>query len=138
MSRILGLDYGSKRIGVAQSDPLRIFATGITTVYTNEIWRFFEEYFTNETVEEVVVGYPRKMNNQPSENAKPTELFVRNFKKRYPQLSITFVDERFTSKIALQSMIDGGMKKSERRKKENVDSISATLILQSYLDSKTK
>ena len=138
MSRILGLDYGAKRIGIAQSDPLRIFATGITTVYTNEIWQFFEEYLTRETVEEIVVGYPRKMNNQPSENARPTELFVRNLKKRYPQICITYVDERFTSKIALQSMIEGGMKKSERKKKANVDSISASLILQSYLDSKTK
>lgn len=136
MSRILGIDYGNKRVGIAVTDPLQIISNKLTTVAAHEIFNFLSDYFKKEQVEEIVVGYPKQLNNQPSENVKYVVPFVNKLKKLYPDKKIVYMDERFTSKIALQTMIDGGLKKKQRQDKELVDAISATIILQSYLEFK--
>lgn len=134
MGRILAIDYGRKRTGVAVTDPLKMIANNLGTVPTHEIWKFFEDYFKKEQIELMVVGEPKQLNNEPSESVKYLQAFLNRFKKLYPDLKLVFVDERFTSKIALQAMIDGGMKKKKRQDKAIVDGISATIILQSYLE----
>lgn len=136
MSRILGIDYGNKRVGIAVTDPLQIISNKLTTVAAHEIFNFLSDYFKKEQVEEIVVGYPKQLNNQPSENVKYVVPFVNKLKNLYPDKKIVYMDERFTSKIALQTMIDGGLKKKQRQDKELVDAISATIILQSYLEFK--
>lgn len=135
MGRILALDIGRKRTGVAVTDPLKILANGITTVSTGQIFDFLETYLKKEVVELFVVGMPKQMNNEPSESVKYVEPVINRLKKLYSQIPIILVDERFTSKIAHQTMIDGGVKKMDRRNKEMIDTISATIILQSYLES---
>lgn len=134
MDRIVGIDYGRKRTGVAVSDPLRIFASALDTVPTAKIIDYLKQYSTGETIERFVVGYPMNMNNQPSEAAKDVEAFLNLLKKRFPDIPVTLEDERFTSVLAHRAMIDGGMKKSDRRDKMAVDKISAAIILQTYLD----
>jgi len=134
MGRILAVDYGRKRTGFAVSDPLRIIANGLETVATARVWDFFETYLIHGNVETIVVGYPRDWKNQPSESVQYIDPFIRKLKKKYPEIAVTTIDERFTSKMALQAMIDGGMKKSKRRNKAMVDKISAVIILQSYLE----
>jgi len=136
MARILAIDYGKKRVGLAVSDPGKIIANQLKTVPTHEIWNFFRDYFMTEEVDEVVIGYPRKMNNQASEAVSYLNPFIRRFKKEYPNMHIELADERFTSKLAFQAMIDGGLKKKARREKARVDAISATIILQSYMEQK--
>ncbi len=136
MSRILAIDYGQKRTGLAVSDPMQIIASRLETIPTAEIWKFLEDYFRRETVERVLVGYPVQMNNQPSEALRFINPFVRAFTRKYPGVSVELVDERFTSKLAHQAMLDGGLKKSDRRNKALVDGISATIILQSWLEQK--
>jgi putative holliday junction resolvase len=136
MGRILAMDYGKKRIGLAVSDPNQIIANKLATVATHTIWNFLKTYFQNEQVDEVVVGYPLQMNNTASEAVVYINPFIIKFKDRYPNIPIVVADERFTSKMAFQAMIDGGIKKMNRRKKEMVDAISATIILQSYLEQK--
>ncbi|MBN2349983.1 MAG: Holliday junction resolvase RuvX [Bacteroidales bacterium] len=134
MGRILSIDYGRKRSGIAVTDPLRIIANGLTTVPSHEIFQFLENYFKKETVDIIVVGYPKTMNNKPSEAVVYIQPFVNRLKKVYPRLAVELVDERFTSKIAFQTMIDGGLGKKKRQNKELVDTISAAIILQSYLE----
>ncbi len=136
MGRLLSIDYGKKRVGIAVSDPLKIIANGLTTVETNKIFTFLKSYFEKEVVEVVVVGLPKQMNNEPSENMERVEKFVEKFKKTFPDMKVEYYDERFTSKIAHRTMIDGGLKKKQRMNKSLVDEISATIILQSYMESK--
>lgn len=135
MARILSLDIGKKRTGIAATDPLQIIANGICTIPTNDIIIFLTDYLGKEKVERLVVGYPKQMNNQPSEAVNYINPAINRIKKAFPELPITLVDERFTSKIAFQTMIDGGVKKKDRQNKALVDTISATIILQSYLES---
>ena len=136
MGRILAIDYGRKRVGIAVTDPLQIIATRLTTVATHEIWVFLKEYFLKENVEKVIVGYPMQMNNTPSEAVKYINPFLQKFQKDYPDMALEQVDERFTSKMAFQTMIDAGLKKKDRQNKGTIDGVSATIILQSYLEQK--
>lgn len=136
VGRILAIDYGRKRVGIAVTDPLQMIANRLTTVASNEIWTFLKEYFSKEDVEKVIVGYPMQMNNQPSEAVKYINPFLRKFQKDYPDMPLEQVDERFTSKMAFQTMIDAGLKKKDRQNKETIDGVSATIILQSYLEQK--
>ena len=135
MSRILAIDYGRKRVGLAVSDPLGIIATGLDTIPAGEIWQFLTEYLEKEDVKTIVVGYPLQMNNQPSESLKYIDPFVTKLKKEFAEIEILMVDERFTSKMAKQAMLDGGLKKKDRRDKGMVDKLSAVIILQTHLDS---
>lgn len=134
MDRIIGIDYGRKRIGVAVSDPLRIFASALETVQSANIIEYLQKYAEQETIVRFVVGYPINMNGQPSEAAADVEVFLKQLAKHFPDIPVTLEDERFTSVLAHRAMIDGGMKASERRDKSSVDKISAAIILQSYLD----
>lgn len=136
MGRILGIDYGRKRVGIAVTDPLQMISNGLTTVASSEIFTFLSDYFAKEAVEAVVVGLPKTVRNEESESMKYIRPFVNRFKKLYPDIKLEMVDERFTSKLAFQAMIDGGLKKKDRRKKELVDTVSAAIILQSYLEHK--
>ncbi len=134
MGRILAIDYGRKRCGVAASDPLKMIANAIKTVDTAGLWDFLDDYLAKENVECIVVGYPLQMNNQPSEAVNYVNPFLKRLKKKYDAMRIELIDERFTSKMAQQAMIDGGVKKMKRRNKALVDSISAAIILQSFID----
>ena len=134
MGRILAIDYGSKRVGIAVTDPLKMIANGLTTIHSKEVISFLKDYFKREEVECVVVGEPRRMNNEPSRVAALIDIFIKSLKKNFPGLKIERMDERFTSKMAFQVMIEGGLKKKARQNKELVDEISATIILQSYLE----
>ena len=136
MSRILAIDYGKKRTGVAVTDILQIIANGLTTVATPELMDFILKYTEKEPVERIIVGYPKQMNNEDSENMKRITPFVNLLKKKFPQIPVEMVDERFTSVLAHQAMLDGGLKKKARQDKALVDEISATIILQTYLESK--
>jgi len=138
MDRLVGIDYGRKRVGVAVSDPLRIFASALETVPSAKIIEFLQKYAENETIERFVVGYPMNLDNTPSEAAKDVDAFLNLLRKKFPDTPVTLEDERFTSVLAHRAMIDGGMKKSERRDKTSVDKISAAIILQSYLDKEHK
>ena len=133
MGRIIALDYGQKRTGVAVTDELRIIASGLTTVPTNKIIPFLTQYLKEETVDLLVVGEPKQMNNLPSESEVFIKSFLTKLSEAFPDIKIERQDERFTSKMAFQSMLDSGLKKKQRRNKELIDEISATLILQDYL-----
>lgn len=135
MGRILAIDYGQKRVGIAATDELQIIATSLGTVATKDIWKFLTEYVHKEKLDAIVVGEPRDMQNRPSDSSRFVEPFVNKLRKTFPNLKIDRFDERFTSKMAHQAMIDGGLRKHKRQDKALVDSISATLILQSYLES---
>mgnify|MGYP001051884931 CR=1 FL=1 len=135
MGRILAIDYGTKRTGIAVTDSLKMIANGLTTVPTAEIFSFLEEYLAKEDVEIIVVGLPKKMDNTPSESMKHIEPFVKKVKKKFPNIEVVYMDERFTSVLAQQAMLEGGLKKKDRQNKALVDKISATIILQSYLES---
>jgi putative Holliday junction resolvase len=136
MGRIMAIDYGTKRTGLAVTDPLRIIATALETVETKTIFDFLTAYFAKEAVDELVVGMPRTLRNEDSQTAPAVRVFAEELKKKFPEKPIHLVDERFTSSIAKQTMIDGGMKKKDRRDKSNVDKISAVLILQTFMQSK--
>ncbi len=136
MGRILAIDYGTKRTGLAVTDPLRIIATALETVETNLLTDYLKKYFLKEVVDEVVIGMPKQLNNQDSETAPMVRKFVEVFKSTFPEKPIVLADERFTSAQAHRTMIAGGMKKKDRQVKGNVDKISATLILQNYLQIK--
>ncbi len=138
MGRILAIDYGTKRIGLAVTDPLQIFASPLTTVSPKEFDSFLETYLKTEVVDEFVIGYPVQMNNQASEAVRYINPFIKKLKKTYPEKEIHLADERFTSQMAFQTMIDGGVKKKDRQDKSIVDKISASIILQSFLDNKIK
>lgn len=137
MGRILAIDYGLKRTGLAVTDPLQIIATALETVETQALIPFLKDYFQKEKVDEVIIGLPKKLNNEDSDTASEIRKFIDRFKNNFPTMAIQEVDERFTSSIAQQAMISGGMKKKDRQVKGNVDKISATLILQSYMQSKS-
>jgi putative Holliday junction resolvase len=137
MSKILAIDYGSKRVGLAVTDTQQIIASGLTTVKTSDLMDYLREYFQLNNVECIVVGYAKNLDNTMSESSKFIEPFVLRLKKAYPKIVIDRIDERFTSKIAFQTMIDSGISKKARSNKALVDQISATIILQSYLDSRS-
>jgi putative Holliday junction resolvase len=137
MERIVGIDYGRKRTGVAVSDPLGIFATPLETVPSYSVIDFLAKYGTKEKISTFVVGYPLNMNNKPSEAAADVEIFLRHLKKQFPDIPVILEDERFTSKLALNAMIEGGVKKMKRRDKSITDKISAAIILQSYMDRRS-
>ena len=134
MDRIIGIDFGRKRIGLAVSDPLRIFASALETVQNAKIMDYLKKYAETETIVRFVVGYPVNMDGKPSEAAADVDGCLKYLSKTFPDIPVTLEDERFTSVLAHRAMIDGGMKASQRRDKESVDKISAAIILQSYLD----
>ena len=136
MARILSIDYGTKRTGIAVTDALQIIATGLTTVHTKDLFTFIEEYLKKENVEAIVVGNPKKLDNTPSESAQHVVGFVRKLKEKYPNLKIESLDERFTSSMSQQAMIEAGSTKKQRQNKETIDMISAVLLLQNYLEKK--
>lgn len=136
MARILGIDYGRKRTGVAVTDPLQIVAGAIGTLPTHTVLQFIKDYVAKEDVELIVVGLPTQLNGEPSESMRYITPFVNSLRKQLPDIPVQMYDERFTSTIAHQAMLDGGMKKSDRRDKGRVDSIAATIILNDYLSSK--
>jgi putative Holliday junction resolvase len=136
MARILSIDYGRKRVGLAVTDPEQIIANRLTTIATHTIWDFLNEYFKKEKVEIVVVGYPKQMNNEASESVRYINPFLKKFQIQFPDVKLEIIDERFTSKMAFQTMIDGGLKKQKRQDKALIDGISATIILQNYLEQK--
>lgn len=136
MARILAIDYGMKRTGIAVTDVLQIIASGLTTVNTNELIPFLKDYTSKEQVELFIVGEPKQMDNTASESEILILPFLKKLELQFPNIPIQRVDERFTSKMAFQTMIDSGLKKNQRKNKALVDEISATLILQSYLYSK--
>jgi putative holliday junction resolvase len=134
MGRVMGIDVGKKRIGLAVTDPLRIFATGLATVPANEVFKYLSGYAENEKIDAFVVGMPVQMNNKPSESVSFVMPFIKRLEKLFPGIPVITMDERFTSKMAKQAMIEGGMHKNARRDKATADRISAVIILQSYLD----
>ena len=136
MTRKLAIDYGRKRTGLAVSDTMQIIANGLTTVPTHELLDFIAGYVQKEPVERIIIGLPKQMNNEVSENMKYIEPFVRLLKKKIPEMPVEFVDERFTSVLAHRTMLEAGLKKKDRQNKALVDEISATIILQTYLESK--
>ena len=136
MGRMIGIDYGRKRVGVAVSDPLGIFASALETVHSAKIIEYLKNYAQKETIVLFVVGYPINMDGAPSEAAKDVDIFLKRLAKAFPDVPVVKEDERFTSVLAHRAMIDGGMKKQDRMKKESVDKISAAIILQAYMDRK--
>jgi putative Holliday junction resolvase len=137
MGRILAFDYGQKRIGLAVTDPMQIIASPLTTISPSELEAFLSDYLKKEIVDEFVVGYPVQMNNKPSDSVKYIDPFLKKLRKLFPEKPVHLVDERFTSKMALQTIIAGGVKKQARRDKRLADKISASLILQNFLQRKT-
>jgi len=133
MARILALDYGTKRTGIAVTDELQLIASGLTTVETSKLLLFLESYFSNEKVELILIGLPKRLNNTPSESEQHIIPFIKKLTIKFPEIPIKRIDERFTSKMAFQTMIDSGLSKKKRRNKALIDEISATIILQSYL-----
>lgn len=137
MARILSIDYGKKRTGIAVTDPLQIIANGLATVSTSELFDYLKDYLSREQVEKIIIGRPLQTNGQPSENLQRVEQFVNRWRKEMPDVPVEYVDERFTSVLAHQAMIDGGLRKKARQDKALVDKISATIILEDYLRSKS-
>lgn len=133
MPRILAIDYGIKRTGIAVTDEMQIIASGLTTIPSENLLVFLKDYFAKEHVVKVLIGEPKQMNGLPSESTPVIESFVVQFQKTFPEMKVVRVDERFTSKIAFQTMIDSGLKKKQRQNKALVDEIAATILLQDYL-----
>lgn len=136
VGRLLAIDYGTKRTGIAVSDVLKLIATGLTTVPTQTIFDFLKEYFSKESVDRIIVGLPKQTNNTPSENMKNVNIFKEKLTKLYPDIAIVTYDERYTSVLAHRAMIDGGLKKKDRANKALVDEISAVILLQDYMESR--
>ncbi len=136
MARILSIDYGKKRTGLAVTDPLQLIAGGLATVSTSTLFDYLKQYVAQESVERIVIGEPRQPNGEPSENLERVRQFVNRWRKAMLDIPIEFYDERFTSVLAHQAMIDGGLKKKARQDKALVDEISATIILQDYMRSR--
>lgn len=134
MGRILAIDFGTKRIGIAVTDPMKIFASPLDTVRNCDFMEYLDNYIKKEEVEALVIGYPKQMNNTPSESVRYINPFIKKLRTKYPEIKISLADERFTSRMAFQTMIDGGVKKKNRQDKSLVDKISASIILQSYLE----
>ena len=135
MGRILAIDYGQKRVGLAVTDMLHITANGLDTVLVNDVLDYLQKYIAKEPVERFVVGLPTQLNGQESESMQYIRPFVTGLKRKFPDIEVVYVDERFTSVLAHRAMLEGGLKKKARQNKELVDKISATIILQSYLES---
>lgn len=136
MSRLLAIDYGRKRTGIAVSDTLQIIANGLTTVRSHLLLDFLKDYIHKESVERIIIGMPRQMNYEESESMQYIKPFVKILEKEFPDIPVEYFDERFTSSMALQTMIDGGVKKKNRQNKALIDEISATIILQGYMESR--
>jgi len=136
MARILSIDYGLKRTGIAVTDDFQIIASGLTTISSTDIIPFLKTYFSKENVETVIIGEPKQMNGLPSESTEIIEKFIAQFHTEFPNMKIERVDERFTSKMAFQTMIDSGLKKKQRQNKGLIDEIAATILLQDYLNYK--
>ena len=136
MARIVSIDYGKKRTGLAVTDPLQLIAGGLATVSTSELFEYLTQYVAKESVERLVIGEPRQPNGQPSENLARVQQFVNRWRKAMPQIPIEYFDERFTSVLAHQAMLAGGLKKKARQDKALVDEISATIILEDYMRSR--
>ncbi|MFH2095510.1 MAG: Holliday junction resolvase RuvX [Bacteroidota bacterium] len=136
MGRILAIDYGTKRTGLAVTDELKLIAGRLDTIHSSDIYTFLETYFSDQQVDCIVVGYPRRLNNKDTHSTRLVDNFIRSLEKKYPGLEIVRIDERFTSKIAMQAMVQAGVKKAVRREGFLIDSVSATLILQTYLSQK--
>lgn len=136
MPRIIAIDYGIKRTGIAVTDDFQIIASGLTTVPSETLLSFLNDYFSKEIVELVLIGEPKQMNGLPSESSEIIEKFVQKFKETFPEMKVQRSDERFTSKMAFQTMIDSGLKKKQRQNKALVDEIAATIMLQDYLSRK--
>jgi len=135
LGRIIAIDYGQKRTGIAVTDELQMIANGLTTVESRNIFVFLADYISKEKVDSIVVGEPKQMNNMPSESVRFVDPFVKKLKKLFPSVPVYRLDERFTSKMAFQTMIDAGLKKKARQNKALVDTLSATILLQSYLET---
>lgn len=135
MGRIIGIDYGRKRSGIAVTDPLKIIANGLTTVPSHTLIEFLQGYTAKECVEKIIVGLPKQLNGTPSESMKYITPFLNRLRKVFPDIPVEMYDERFTSTIAHKAMLDGGMKKKDRQNKEIVDTIAASIILNDYLQS---
>jgi putative Holliday junction resolvase len=136
MARILSIDYGLKRTGIAVTDEMQIIASGLTTVSSNVLISFLKEYFSKENVEKVVIGEPKQMDGTPSQSAVIIEKFIKIFQKEFPTMQLDRIDERFTSKMAFQTMIDSGLKKQQRKNKALIDEIAATIMLQDYMSKR--
>ena len=136
MARILSIDYGIKRTGIAVTDDFQIIASGLTTIASAELLSFLKTYFSKENVEKVIIGEPKQMNGLPSESAEIIEQFIIQFQNEFPTMPLERIDERFTSKMAFQTMIDSGLKKKQRQNKGLIDEIAATILLQDYLNYK--
>lgn len=136
MPRILSIDYGLKRTGIAVTDEMQIIASGLTTIASDTLVVFLKEYFSKEKVEKVIIGEPKQMDGTPSESAPIIEKFIKVFQKEFPEMKLDRVDERFTSKMAFQTMIDSGLKKNQRKNKALIDEIAATIMLQDYMQYK--
>ena len=134
MTRLLALDYGTKRVGIAVTDELQLIASGLCTVRTHDCMDFLIEYLSKESVSTIVMGMPKNLRNQNTDATPYVKGFAKQIRKQFPEMKVELIDERFTSKIAFQSMIDGGLKKKARQDKVLVDEVSATLILQSYME----
>ncbi|HIZ68422.1 MAG TPA: Holliday junction resolvase RuvX [Candidatus Prevotella avicola] len=135
--RVLSVDYGKKRTGLAVTDPLQIIANGLATVSTSELFSYLERYVAQEAVERIVVGKPTQANGQPSENLPRVEAFVNRWRKVHPEIPVVYYDERFTSVLAQRAILDGGVKKRQRRENKGlVDEVSATIILQDYMNAR--
>jgi putative Holliday junction resolvase len=132
--RILAIDYGKKRTGLAVTDPLRIIASGLTTVETPQLFSFLKDYFSKEKVEIVIIGEPKQMDGTPSESAEMIEKFITQFRQEFPTIKIERMDERFTSKMASKTLLDSGLKKKKRQDKALLDEVAATIMLQDYLN----
>lgn len=138
MGRILALDYGTKRVGIAATDPLQIIASALTTVHPNELMDFLKKYMETETVDCIVIGDPKRLNNEPAQAAAGANQLTERLKKQFPQVQVDRMDERFTSKLAFGAMIEGGLKKKQRADKAMIDKVSATIILQSYMEQQNR
>ncbi|MEO8583704.1 MAG: Holliday junction resolvase RuvX [Flavitalea sp.] len=136
MARILSIDYGLKRTGIAVTDPLQIIATGLTTISSPDLFSFLSDYFLKEEVERVIIGEPKNLDDTDTHSTAFVKRIIKKLKQQFPRMPITTVDERYTSKMASQAMIDMGMKKMQRRNKALVDEIAATIMLQEYLRSR--
>ena len=134
MTRLLALDYGTKSVGIAVTDELQMIASGLCTVRTHDCMDFLIEYLSKESVSTIVMGIPKNLRNQNTDATPYVKGFAKQIRKQFPEMKVELIDERFTSKIAFQSMIDGGLKKKARQDKALVDEVSATLILQSYME----
>ena len=138
MARIMCIDYGKKRTGIAVTDPLQIISTGLMTIDTHELFSFLKKYFKEEAVELMVVGEPKNLDDSDTHATPLVKQFLKRLAKEFPAMPVTTVDERYTSKMAKQAMIEMGMKKKERQNKRNVDEIAATMMLQEYMENKSR